>query len=104
MGQTGAPPNCAPTQPQTCPKGQTRAPAGCHAAPVKSPCTVAKLVGKTLPQAARLLIHAGCRVGHVIRPPARATGVLRVTKQAQPAGRHLPTGTYVGLAVAYRRR
>ena len=65
----------------------------------KPSCSVPRLVGKTLTAAKRALAQNGCGVGPIRYQHAAAAKRGRVVAQGRPAGRHLRSGTKVGLVV-----
>jgi len=70
--------------------------------PVIPSCRVPKLAGKTLGQARAALAAAGCRVGRVIKPRARAgqKPAALVVRSSSPAAGSLAGGDVVGLTLA----
>ena len=83
-----------PSQPQSAPAAEAPA--------TPSTCLVPKLAGKTLAQAKAALAGAGCRVGKVTKPKARAgqKSPALVVRSSSPAAGSLAAGDVVGLTLA----
>jgi hypothetical protein len=76
----------------------------------KKSCRVPRLRGLSLAAAKRKLTRAGCRLGRVLRPPARILALpvnrgqrLVVQRQSLKAGAKRPNGQPVGIALVPRR-
>ena len=72
--------------------------------PPPAKCKVPSVVGKTLADAKRVIIKAGCKVGTVTRVFSRARKAGKVIGQSVRAGRKVKRGTKINLVVSRGRR
>lgn len=69
-----------------------------------SRCIVPSLKGDTIGKAQRVLAKAHCQLGEVARPHRRNGGSMVVVSQRLAAGRHVSSGTRVGVTVGLVRK
>jgi beta-lactam-binding protein with PASTA domain len=70
----------------------------------RQPCTVPKVVGKSLPAAKTALAKKGCRTGKVGRAYSNRVKTGRVISQNRRAGRTVAAGSKVNLVLSRGRK